>query len=86
MKHTIEFNLPDDSIDLAKHIDAVNQNSNFRTFIDDFEQYLRSEWKHGPSTENASELVEKIRDRYFELKESNEIVDWSKLEEIGHAL
>ncbi len=80
MKHIIEFNLPDDQIDLAKHIDAVKQNSNFRSFIDDFEQYLRSEWKHGPSTENASELIAKIRERYFDLKNENNIVGWEELE------
>jgi len=80
MKHIIEFNLPDDQVKLAEHIDAVKQNSNFRSFIDDFERYLRSEWKHGPSTESASGLIENIKNRYFELKDSNDIIGWEELE------
>lgn len=80
MKHIIEFNLPDDQIDLVKHIDAVKQNANFRSFIGDFEQYLRTEWKHGPSTTNAFELIEKIRNTFIDMKESNDVLGWEELE------
>jgi ABC-type enterochelin transport system ATPase subunit len=86
MKHTIEFNLPDDSVQLATHLDAVKQNSNFRTFVDELWNYIRSEYKHGPSTENAHELIEKVREKYIDLLRENDVVDWEKLEEIAHAL
>lgn len=80
MKHIIEFNLPDDKADLKAHMDAIKHNKDFRNLIDEWERYLRAEWKHGPSTESAQELINQIRDKWFEFK-GEEIVDWSALEE-----
>lgn len=75
MKHTIEFNLPEERIELNEHIKAVEDNSNLYRFLEYFEQFLRSEYKHGPTKEDAHELIHHIRDTYFRLKNEYDIKD-----------
>lgn len=73
MKHTIEFNLPEEREELSSHIKAVEENADLFQFIEYFEQFLRSEYKYGPSKDNASELAHHIKDEYFRLKKEFDI-------------
>ncbi len=75
MKHIIEFNLPEERSELNAHIRAVEDCANLYQFIEYFEEFLRSEYKHGPTKEDSHELMAHIKGTYFRLKNEFEIKD-----------
>ena len=72
---TLTFNLPADQ----EEYNRVNKASDLCAFVWDFEQFLRSEARHGDLDGiSASAYIDTLRDKWFEMKEDNNI----KFEEI----
>ena len=58
MKAILEFNLPDDQLEY----DQANAASKLCKFVNDFQEYLRSETKY-------HNMDEKVYDQWFEMKD-----------------
>lgn len=71
MKATLEFNLPEDELDLSN---AINGNK-FKLILWDMDQHLRNIVKHGENEEEvrvAEELRNKLREYFSEYNVSIE--------------
>lgn len=69
MKATIEFNLPEDKYEY----DLANKSSSLLSCIMEFEQEIRKIYKYEDLKENQLEIVEKIREKFYEILQDNEI-------------
>ena len=69
MKATIEFNLPEDKYEY----DLANKSSSLLSCLMEFEQEIRKIYKYEDLKENQLEIVEKIREKYYEILQDNEI-------------
>ncbi len=71
MKVTLEYNLTRDP-DRYEYA-AVKQAVAMQSFVRQFKDFLRSEYKYANHEGEAADLVEKIRDRFFELAQEENI-------------
>ena len=69
MKATIEYNLPDDQFEFDN---AVKSNKMWHALIE-IKDELRTIWKYEELKENQFEMVERIREKFFEILQENEI-------------
>ena len=69
MKATIEFNLPEDKYEY----DLANKSSSLLSCLMEFEQEIRKIYKYENLKENQLEIVEKIREKFYEILQDNEI-------------
>jgi hypothetical protein len=69
MKATIEFNLPEDKYEY----DLANKSSSLLSCLMEFEQEIRKIYKYEDLKENQLEIVEKIREKFYEILQDNEI-------------
>lgn len=69
MKATIEYNLPDDQFEFDN---AVKSNKMFFA-LTEIKDELRAIWKYEDLKENQFEMVERIREKFFEILQENEI-------------
>jgi hypothetical protein len=69
MKATIEYNLPDDQFEFDN---AVKSNKMWHA-LTEIKDELRRIWKYEELKENQFEMVERIREKFFEILQENEI-------------
>jgi hypothetical protein len=69
MKATIEYNLPDDQFEFDN---AVKSNKMWHA-LTEIKDELRRIWKYEDLKENQFEMVERIREKFFEILQENEI-------------
>lgn len=69
MKATIEFNLPEDQHDWDN---AVNANAMYLALWD-LSQELRTLWKYEELSEEEWNMVERIRDKFYEILSEHNI-------------
>ena len=69
MKATLEFNLPDDQHEWEN---AVNANSMYLALWD-ISQELRTLWKYEELNEDEWNMVERIRDKFYEILSEHNI-------------
>lgn len=69
MKATIEYNLPDDQFEFDN---AVKSNKMWHA-LTEIKDELRRIWKYEDLKENQYEMVERIREKFFEILTENEI-------------
>jgi len=69
MKATIEYNLPDDQFEFDN---AVKSNKMWHA-LTEVKDELRRIWKYEDLKENQYEMVERIREKFFEILQENEI-------------
>jgi len=69
MKATIEYNLPDDQFEFDN---AVKSTKMFFA-LTEIKDELRAIWKYEELKENQFEMVERIREKFFEILQENEI-------------
>jgi hypothetical protein len=69
MKATIEFNLPEDKYEY----DLANKSSSLLSCLMEFEQEIRKIYKYEDLKKNQLEIVEKIREKFYEILQDNEI-------------
>jgi hypothetical protein len=69
MKATIEYNLPDDQFEFDN---AVKSNKMWYA-LTEIKDELRTIWKYEELKENQFEMVERIREKFFEILLENEI-------------
>lgn len=69
MKAIIEYNLPDDQFEFDN---AVKSNKMFFA-LTEIKDELRAIWKYEDLKENQFEMVERIREKFFEILQENEI-------------
>lgn len=69
MKATIEYNLPDDQFEFDN---AVKSNKMWHA-LTEIKDELRTIWKYEDLKENQYEMVERIREKFFEILTENEI-------------
>ena len=69
MKATIEYNLPDDQFEFDN---AVKSNKMYFA-LTEIKDELRTIWKYEELKENQFEMVERIREKFFEILLENEI-------------
>ena len=69
MKATIEYNLPDDQFEFDN---AVKSNKMWHA-LTEIKDELRRIWKYEDLKENEFEMVERIREKFFEILQENEI-------------
>jgi hypothetical protein len=69
MKAKIEYNLPDDQFEFDN---AVKSNKMWHA-LTEIKDELRRIWKYEELKENQYELVERIREKFFEILQENEI-------------
>jgi len=69
MKATLKYNLPDDQFEFDS---AVKSNKMFFA-LTEIKDELRSIWKYEELKENQFEMVERIREKFFEILQENEI-------------
>jgi nitroimidazol reductase NimA-like FMN-containing flavoprotein (pyridoxamine 5'-phosphate oxidase superfamily) len=69
MKATIEYNLPDDQFEFDN---AVKSNKMWHA-LTEIKDELRRIWKYEDLKENQYEMVERIREKFFEILQENEI-------------
>lgn len=69
MKATLEFNLPEDKIewDNAVRADAMYAS------LWDLSQELRTLWKYEELNDDEWKMVERIRDRFYDILSDNQI-------------
>ena len=74
MKAILEFNLNDGSYD-KESFEAAMKATNLIQFIDEFGEFMRKEIKYRAEAVGDAEtiLMEKWRDKFYELKDENEI-------------
>jgi nitroimidazol reductase NimA-like FMN-containing flavoprotein (pyridoxamine 5'-phosphate oxidase superfamily) len=69
MKAIIEYNLPDDQFEFDN---AVKSNKMWHA-LTEVKDELRRIWKYEDLKENQYEMVERIREKFFEILQENEI-------------
>jgi hypothetical protein len=69
MKATLEFNLPEDQAEF----DFATQGSNMYAALWDISQELRTLWKYEELDEKEWDMVERIRNKFFEILEDHQI-------------
>lgn len=69
MKATLEFNLPDDQ----HEFDLAVQGSKMYVALWDISQDLRKLWKYEELSEEEWKMVEKIRDKFYEILSDHQI-------------
>ena len=69
MKATIEYNLPDDQFEFDKAVKSMKMFFALTEIKDE----LRAIWKYEELKENQFEMVERIREKFFEILTENEI-------------
>jgi hypothetical protein len=69
MKATLEFNLPDDQ----NEFDLAVQSGNMYAALWDISQELRTLWKYEELSEEEWKMVDKIRNKFFEILDDSQI-------------
>jgi hypothetical protein len=69
MKATLKYNLPDDQFEFES---AVKSTKMFFA-LTEIKDELRRIWKYEELKENQFEMVERIREKFFEILTENEI-------------
>lgn len=69
MKATLEFNLPDDQAEF----DFAVQGANMYSALFDISQELRTLWKYEELDEKEWDMVERIRNKFFEILDDHQI-------------
>ena len=69
MKATIEYNLPDDQFEFDNAVKSMKMYFALTEIKDE----LRTIWKYEELKENQFEMVERIREKFFEILLENEI-------------
>ena len=69
MKATLEFNLPEDQFEY----DCAFKSFKMWSALEEINQELRLIWKYEDLKENQFEMVERIREKIFEILQDNEI-------------
>ena len=69
MKATLEFNLPDDQAEF----DFATQGSKMYNALWEISQELRTLWKYEELDEKEWDMVERIRNKFFEILEDHQI-------------
>jgi predicted nucleotidyltransferase len=69
MKATLEFNLPEDQADF----DLAIQGGNMYCALWDISQELRTLYKYEELDEKEWAMVERIRDKFYEILDENQI-------------
>ena len=69
MKAILEFNLPDDQ----NEFDLAIQGSKMYLALWDISQELRTLWKYEELNEDEWNMVERIRDKFYEILDENQI-------------
>lgn len=69
MKATIEFNLPEDKYEY----DLANKSSSLLSCLIELEMEIKKLYKYEDLKKNQLEIVEKIREKFYEILQDNEI-------------
>ena len=69
MKVKLEYNLPDDQFEF----DSAVKSMKMFFALTEIKDELRSIWKYEELKENQFEMVERIREKFFEILTENEI-------------
>ena len=69
MKAIIEYNLPDDQFEFDNAVKSMKMWHALTEIKDE----LRAIWKYEELKENQFEMVERIREKFFEILQENEI-------------
>ena len=69
MKAKLIFNLPEDQAEF----DFAVQGSNMYSALWDISQELRTLWKYEELTDEEFKIVEKIRNKFYEILDENQI-------------
>lgn len=69
MKAKLTFNLPEDQAEF----DFAVQGSKMYSALWDISQELRAIWKHEELSDEEFKMVERIRNKFFEILEDNQI-------------
>ena len=69
MKATLEFNLPEDQADF----DLAIQGGNMYSALWDISKELRTLYKYEELDEKEWKMVERIRDKFYEILDENQI-------------
>jgi hypothetical protein len=69
MKATLKFNLPEDQAEF----DFAVQGSKMYSALWDISQELRAIWKYEELTDEEFKIVEKIRNKFYEILDENQI-------------
>jgi len=69
MKATLEYNLPDDQAEF----DFAIQGGNMYSALFDISQELRTLWKYEELDEKEWDIVERIRNKFFEILDDHQI-------------
>jgi hypothetical protein len=69
MKATLEYNLPEDKHDF----DLAIQGATMYSALWDISQELRTLWKYEELSEEEWKMVERIRDKFYEILDENQI-------------
>ena len=69
MKATLEFNLPDDQ----NEFDMAVQSGNMYAALWDISQELRTLWKYEELKQEEGDMVERIRNKFYEILDENQI-------------
>lgn len=69
MKAKLEFNLPDDQ----NEFDMAVQGGNMYAALWDISQELRTLWKYEELSEEEWKMVERIRDKFYEILGDHQI-------------
>ena len=69
MKAKLTFNLPEDQVEF----DFAMQGSKMYSALWDISQELRTIWKHEELSEEEFKMVERIRDKFYEILGDNQI-------------
>ena len=69
MKATLEFNLPEDQAEF----DLATQGPNMYSALWGISEELRTLWKYEELNEKEWDMVERIRNKFYEILEENKI-------------
>ena len=69
MKATLEFNMPEDHAEF----DFAVQGGKMYSALWDISQELRKLWKYEELSEEEFKIVERIRDKFYEILDENQI-------------
>lgn len=63
MRATLSFNLPDEQETYDIHVKAMDMS----IAVEEFGNYLRSEYKYKEHTEEVAKFLEEVREKWFEV-------------------
>jgi hypothetical protein len=69
MKATIEYNLPEDQFEFNNAVKSTKM----YFALNEIKEELRAIWKYEELKDNQFEIVERIREKFFEILTENEI-------------